>query len=94
MTDHNDAEAIARTTDPDVGKTDMTAGETATFSDGGSLGPSPLAVVQPPSDPASGRSQPSPDVSVDELEAFIGSLEPDSMAVARALLARYKIGAK
>lgn len=64
---------------------------TSEAHDGGSPGPSPLAVKPGSSDPASGRSQPSPDVSVDELEAFIGSLEPDSMAVARALLARYRI---
>lgn len=66
----------------------LTASET---HDGGSPGPSPLAVKPGSSDPASGRSQPSPGVSVDELEAFIGSLEPDSMAVARALLASYRI---
>lgn len=61
--DHTSKSTAART---DAGKTGVTAGETATTSDGGSPGPSPLAVKQTSSDPASGRSQPSPDVSVDE----------------------------
>lgn len=39
--------------------------------DGGSPGPSPLAVTRTSSDPVSGRSQPSPDVSVDELARII-----------------------
>lgn len=69
-----------------------------TISDGGSPGPSPLAVKQTSSDPASGRSQPSPDVSVDELaDALRGawtSVAPllrDFTAQARALLARFRI---
>jgi len=42
-------------------------------------------------EPEPPTSEATADVSVDELEAFIGSLEPDSMAVARALLANYRI---
>lgn len=71
--------------------------------DGGPPGPSPLAVKPGSSDPASGRGQPSPDVSVDELARIIerdvvatihigeGDAEVDGKLVARALLASYRI---
>lgn len=44
---------------------------TSETHDGGSPGPSPLAVKPGSSDPASGRSQPSPNVSVEELHQQI-----------------------
>lgn len=97
--DHTSKSTAART---DAGKTGVTAGETATNSDGGSPGPSPLAVKPGSSDPASGRSQPSPDVNVDELllrldasqkACFDAGLHIAAMDIqsARAFLARYKI---
>lgn len=72
--------------------------------DGGPPEPSPLAVASSASDPASGRSQPLPDVSVDELARLIADaigtcIDDDKSGVwinchpaARALLARYRIG--
>lgn len=95
--DHTSKSTAART---DAGKTGVTAGETATTSDGGSPGPSPLAVKPGSSDPASGRSQPSPNVSVGELADFIGQLDilsifvnsdDETAEIARAMLARYRI---
>lgn len=94
---HPGSETIFTVGDLRRAKAVLAAASEATKSDGGSPGPSPLAVKQTSSDPASGRSQPSPDVSVGELAGFFVTEFPHLLTmstqieVARALLERYEM---